>query len=1023
MSRKRVACVCVALFASVVLSGHASAQQASGIAGSIKDTSGAVVPGVSVEASSPSLIEKVRAVVSDGDGRYNIVDLRPGTYTVTFSLPGFNTLKREGIQLSAGFTATVNADMQVGSLEETVTVTGASPLVDTQNVKQQTIVTDELIAALPSGAKGYMSVARLIPGMSGGVDSGGAAGIYASNHVHSATIHGKAGAKMSYDGMQIANLAIGGNLSYVVNPATVEETAVESGGVSAESNASGVMMNLVPKEGSNNFHLNVDGTFTNDNFQSNNLTDRFRSRGLTTTKHVLNLYDITDALGGPVKRDKVWFLVASRFSGNKTDKPGIYFNKTRGTPFYTPDLDHVAYNKEWLKSQAGRVTWQASPKNKISGFVDIQSYQVRGQGGNAAPESDAAWSFWPATLYQVSWSSPLTNKILLEAGAGYNQNGFPYTREQATDIFGFTVAPTDIAIIESSTGLVYNAKTNYYDKNQQDRYLERFSMSYVTGSHAFKTGVQLEQHVFNQQYVVNQSQQWTFLRGAPTSITQWAQPLLYQARTKADLGLYAQDKWAIKRLTVNAGVRFDWFNAYVPATHLDAGSVIGARDFAKVPDVPNWKDLNPRFGVSYDLFGDGRTALKSSLGRYVGKMATVVALVSNPVTTSVNNVSRSWNDANANYTPDCNLAVPDGNGECGQISNLNFGRLNPSAITYSDDLIRGWGTRDYFWDYSAEVQHQVSSRISVTGGYYRNWSSHYGTDSLTALGSAVFDNQSQGPSDFQPYCITAPTDSRLPGGGGYPICGLYDVVPSKFGQGQFVATRPSSYGDGRSKYSDFFTGSVTTRFGAGIELGGSLDTGRTVEDQCFVVDSPGITNLIQAGGVLGTTPVFGPNTETTINGERLCRTVTPFAGQTQVKVFGSYPFKYGFVASAAFQNTSGAGYAAYLSVPNSAIAPSLGRNLAACGTAVVCNASVTLPLIPPNTYFEPRRTLLDLRLSKIFNLGGSRHLRANLDIYNVLNGADAIGVNNTYGATWLRPTGNAAMTIGRLLQFGGQLTF
>lgn len=131
MSRIRVAGVWGGVLLGVLLGGRADAQQASGIAGAVKDTSGAVLPGVSVEASSPVLIEKVRTAVTDGEGRYNIVDLRPGTYTVIFSLPGFNTLRREGIQLTGGFTATVNADMQIGSLEETVTVTGASPPTQT----------------------------------------------------------------------------------------------------------------------------------------------------------------------------------------------------------------------------------------------------------------------------------------------------------------------------------------------------------------------------------------------------------------------------------------------------------------------------------------------------------------------------------------------------------------------------------------------------------------------------------------------------------------------------------------------------------------------------------------------------------------------------------------------------------------------------------------------------------------------------------------------------------------------------
>src|SRR3989442_12764669 len=169
---------------ALLLPRAASAQQAtaSGIAGLVRDTSGGVLPGVTVEASSPALIEKVRTVVADGEGRYNIVDLRPGTYTVTFTLAGFNTIKREGVLLTAGFTATVNADMQVGALEETITVTGASPLVDTQNTRQQTVVSSDLLAVLPSGGKGLSStLITLVPGVSGTTDVGGSSGLYRSN--------------------------------------------------------------------------------------------------------------------------------------------------------------------------------------------------------------------------------------------------------------------------------------------------------------------------------------------------------------------------------------------------------------------------------------------------------------------------------------------------------------------------------------------------------------------------------------------------------------------------------------------------------------------------------------------------------------------------------------------------------------------------------------------------------------------------------------------------------------------------
>src|SRR2546428_2684973 len=233
-----------ALICVLGLTPAAWAQQAGGIAGVVKDTSGGALPGVTVEAASPALIEKTRTVVTDGEGRYNIVDLRLGAYTVTFTLLGFSTFKREGIELKAGFTATVNADLQVGSLEETITVTGAAPLVDTQNVRQQTVVSSKLLAALPSSTASIANLITLTVGMTGTLDVGGSSGLYKSNTPSANRYHGKAGSKNMVDGMN--TMAIGVGMTYVVNMAAAEETTVDTGAASAESSLNGIQLNLVP---------------------------------------------------------------------------------------------------------------------------------------------------------------------------------------------------------------------------------------------------------------------------------------------------------------------------------------------------------------------------------------------------------------------------------------------------------------------------------------------------------------------------------------------------------------------------------------------------------------------------------------------------------------------------------------------------------------------------------------------------------------------------------------------------------
>jgi hypothetical protein len=200
--------------------------------------------------------------------------------------------------------------------------------------------------------------------------------------------------------------------------------------------------------------------------------------------------------------------------------------------------------------------------------------------------------------------------------------------------------------------------------------------------------------------------------------------------------------------------------------------------------------------------------------------------------------------------------------------------------------------------------------------------------------------------------------------------------------------------------SDFFGVSLDARVGSRLLFGGGVDTGRTVFDNCFVVNSP--QQLLY------------------------CRVVVPFAPQTQVKFHGSYQFPGDFIVSSIFQNVGGPEKEANYQATNAEVAPSLGRNLAACGAAAVCNATVTVPLIQPLTQWEGRRTQVDLRLSKRFKLGSVKSVKANVDVYNLLNASSILGVNHNYGAQWLRPIAfisQEAYMQGRFIQFSGELSF
>src|SRR5262245_10458723 len=365
------------LWAIVLSPGIARAQSATtgAIAGVVRDTTGAVLPGVTVEAASPALIEKVRTVVTDNEGQYKVVDLRPGTYAVSFSLSGFSVVRREAVELTAGFTATVNADMKVGSLEETITVTSATPVVDIQNVRTQNLLSREVLDALPSG-KAVPALAALTVGVSSvgvggsGQDVGGNKG----EQMASLIVHGSdvTDNRFLYDGMryqQMVGTSAGYSRHFFVNQNDVQEIVLEVSGMGAETDSGGVVVNVVPKSGGNVFSGNVALSGLNDKFQSSNLTDTLRARGLTGASEGNRVYDVGGGLGGPLKQDRLWFYTAHRWWGSQEYAPGSFYNKTQGTPFFTPDPSRRGYTDYYAQDHTLRLTWQALSKHKFT-FAD-----------------------------------------------------------------------------------------------------------------------------------------------------------------------------------------------------------------------------------------------------------------------------------------------------------------------------------------------------------------------------------------------------------------------------------------------------------------------------------------------------------------------------------------------------------------------------------------------------------------------------------------------------------------------------
>ncbi len=970
----------IAAAVSVVLGvPAASAQSGSSIAGVVKDTTGAVLPGVTVEASSPALIEKARSVATDAAGQYKIVNLVPGVYAVTFTLAGFNTIRQENITVTAAFTATVNADMKVGALEETVTVSGTTPTVDVQNVTQQSVMTRDILNAIPAGMKSTGQIGVLIPGVTAtSQDVGGTQFSAVGLAIHGSRLNEQAAL---YDGMNFNNgQGRGGQfVAITTNDATVQEMAIETAGLSAESEMSGVRINLVPRDGGNTFRGMFIGAYSDHNLQSDNLSDGLKARGLTSSTTVRRSYDVDPAVGGPIVRDRLWFWGSVRAQSAAQTLAGIFFNLTPTGHAYTPDTSRPAENSEQNQNESLRLTWQVTPKNKLNLQHQNAGQQRPFYGYSLGQLTNAPEAVWYSTsqpMYQsqATWNSPITSRILLEGGVLFNNKDFPTSPQPGNPL-------TQVAYVDSGTGYTWGNYPGVWGHNASHNFNWRFATSYVTGSHALKAGVTfMHLWAWTSQDVVNNGMTIGLLNGAPRQVTVYATPLNFYELLDRNWGAFVQDQWTLKRTTINAGLRFDYLEDKVPAQTIGAGPQVPNRNltFDEVDGVPRWKNVTPRLGVAYDLFGTGKTAVKFSIGKYLeAPNPPSFTRLANPAGALVQSATRTWSDSNGDFIPDPS--------ELGAFNPTNFGSSVVSS-RYSDAVLT---SRGYNWELGAQVQHEIVPRISVNAGYFRR---SYGDLRVT-------NNLSITPVDYSPYSVTAPVDPRLPGGGGYAVTGLYDQ--NRLVSQNNLIDLASNYGTATEVYNGLdFT--VNARLPGGIVMSGGPSVGRTETNYCFVVNSPQGSGLPPSQGA------------TSAAGLLYCDVKPPF--QPNLKLLGVYPFPWGGVQLAAtFQSLPGPQITAARTYTNAEIAPSLGRNL-----ATGANGTASVQLIQPGTVYEERLYQLDFRASKVFPFGSSRRIQGNVDLYNATNSSSILSVNNTYGANWQRPT---SILQGRLLKFSVQVDF
>jgi hypothetical protein len=1004
----RLAMLKAVLGVAGLVSAPASVFAQAAIVGSVRDPSGARMPGVTVDATSAALIEKSRTTLTDGAGRYRLEELRAGTYQLRFTRPGWKTHQLNDVELIGSFTATVDVELEVGALTETVSVVPELPVVDAYSTRRSTTLTGDVVRSLPT-ARSYNALLMLVPGVVTSVTD-----TVTGPSTMSFPIHGGRAneGRLLLDGLTIGSPPSGNSAtSYDIDVGQAEDVTVTSSGALGESETAGLVMNIIPKAGGNTMRGSVFASGTGTALQADNLTAALKAQGVIAQAPYTKVYDVSATLGGPLATDRAWYFVSAHSGSTTRNSTSVYHNLSAGDPHgwrYAPDVSRPSYSDRTFESLSGRLTWQATPRHKVSGFWDAQSICRSCTGatpGLAEPQrvSPEAVGVLGRRLdvTQATWSSPMTERLMVEAGYGgvfFGVGNFERDPNPTRDLVRVSEqCASGCAANGNIPGLVYRSQD--FSVAHTGSYLWKGSLSYVTGSHTFKVGYQHTLMTDDRTWMTNnQNLTYRVDNGRPNQLTQSISPWVNNARAGWN-ALFAQHQWAYRRLALHAAARFDrarsWFPEQQegPSRFLPTAIII-----PETRGIDSHKDITPRGGMAYALTESGTSVVKVSLGKYLeavgvsGNYANTNPTLRMPQTTSVfgtAGVTRAWTDANGNFVPDCDLSRPDaqdlradGGDLCGVMSNVNFGR---EVLTNAFDrrILSGWGVRASDWNLAVSIEQQIGARSSVEVTYNRR-SFH---------GFTVADNLALQPSDMTPFSIEAPLDPRLPSGGGYLVTGLYDVVPEKAGQVNNLVADADGYGN----WYHYFNGLDVTakaRAGGSFTFIGGMSTGQTVADNCAVRDrlpelATTATGTSTFGGGLVTSPVTPVSP--------YCHVA--FGVQTQLRGLSSYIVpRLGVQLAATFQSKPGPLLAANYAVPNSVAAPNLARNLS--GNA----SNVTVNLIAPGTLYGDRINQFDIRLSKILRHGRMRTV-VGADIYNVLNSSAVLSYNNTFvpHGPWLQP--------------------
>jgi len=984
MWRRANASLILALGLAIGLAPHAvraqSAQSAS-LVGKVTDESGGAMPGVTVTVKSTALQVAQLTAVTGVDGDYRILELPPGVYTVTFELSGFQTSARTDVRLTTGLAGRVDVVMKIGTLAETVQVSGQSPVVDTVNVTGQTTLVQEQLRSIPMGG----TMQEMLP-LAAGVSLQAKPDVGDSNLASRSSI-------ITYGVVLQPTLDVEGintvtdhaaDTAVYLNSFSLEEVQFKTSGNNADIGFPGVAQVAVLKSGSNTFHGSARGAFERPQWQSNNITPALAAQGITNTNPIVDpgfYEDILD-LGGRIIPDKLWFYGA--YSNQAVTQgqigfvaapnaDGCWFATCGGT---TPATIHTD-----LPGFSTKVSYQLTSSTKLiaSDMYALKHLSVNG-GNTTTPLPSTMYQRQPGSAWKGELqSAPKSGKLLTDVIFGHGGYHVNYIAQPSFNTIGFpdgTDVPGNATSRETSNNLNYGPAASVPDR-PQNRYELKASVTYIPsephlgGTHQLKIGTTDDWEFAATRILHDKAAgdyQLQFTRGVPSQIVIYNFPFANSQNTLLSQAAYLTDTYTRKRVTINAGVRWERYHNYYPEQTKEAGQfsqLFPAKTYPK-GDVLTWTDVVPRAGVAWDVSGNGKTVIKGSFGLFGDTMGDLYANNFNPnaqatqtyawtgpcVATAFKN--NTFNNTSCDVTPDFLASIPS--------------RTPLSATGGINSVVNPDLQQNKTWEYTARVEREVVANVAVSGGYvyHRVENLYYNTQYLRP---------------YADWVVAAPATPFLDQQTGSPVT-IYTYPAAEVGSA-FNFLKASNASNDRADIFHSFEVAATKRYSR--KWTGTASFWTTKNHQ-WLTGTPGNAAVPQS-----------PNDE---------RFPVDNTWYWEGRASGTYNLPYDVAFSASYRAQSGF--------------PGQRTQVFSAASTVLRQGTVTLRMGEYGEFKSPAVQIVALKAAKRFPVGGGRNVEVNFQLFNALNSSGITSVNYLTGTQFGTVTG---ITSARVARIGAAFTF